>query len=257
MTETYAKVATDLAGHDKWLGLTLASRGLWISGLLYTKLHHTGGFIPISFIEHGLGCTGPLEQETISALIARHLWDIVPAGYQMHDWEAHQSEPPDYSEMGRRSAEKRRAKYGSAQPEPRSNGVRTAPTNAPEVTETEQNITGTNVPAKVARRDELFEAICEGCEVNWRELTPAGRGAANKAKSDLAAVGATPEEVRRRAAAWADYLPNARLTPSALAKHWGALGDVKPPQTQQERDRETIAQRYAGGGIVVDMEGTT
>jgi hypothetical protein len=33
--------------------------------------------------------------------------------------------------------------------------------------------------------------------------------------------------------------------------------DPVAPQTQQERDRETIAQRYAGGGIVVDMEGTT
>lgn len=84
----------------------------------------------------------------------------------------------------------------------------------------------------VERRDELFEAVCGVCNLRWRELTPSARKPLNSAVSQLKQVGATPDEVRRRALRFQSRYPTATLRPTALARHWPELAvseaDVTP-----------------------------
>jgi len=79
---------------------------------------------------------------------------------------------------------------------------------------------------KPAKRDELFEAVAEACNIDWHNLTGSGRGAINKAVKELKDIGVTPDQVGGRAAAYRKTYPDAPLTPSALAKHWAALTPV-------------------------------
>lgn len=106
--------------------------------------------------------------------------------------------------------------------------------DAAEVLETR---TKTKPNLAAPRRDELFETVAEVCSVDRETLTPSARGELNRATKELRGVGATPDEVRGRAARYRVKFPGADLTPSALAKHWpklgggngsGVLKDVRP-----------------------------
>jgi hypothetical protein len=79
---------------------------------------------------------------------------------------------------------------------------------------------------KPAKRDELFEAVAEACNIDWHNLTGSGRGAINKAVKELKDIGVTPDQVGGRATAYRKTYPDAPLTPSALAKHWASLTPV-------------------------------
>lgn len=85
-------------------------------------------------------------------------------------------------------------------------------------------------PASSQRKtvDHLFEAVCKACEIVPKQLTRSGRGALNKAVSELREAGATVDQVAARAAAYRKAYPNASCTPMALTKHWAALsGEAK------------------------------
>ncbi|MGH9089994.1 MAG: helix-turn-helix domain-containing protein [Acidimicrobiales bacterium] len=84
------------------------------------------------------------------------------------------------------------------------------------------------------RRDALFDAVAEVCGIDPSELTSSARGATNRALADLRSVGATPEDVRDRAATYRRTYPRTTLTPSALAKHWPALGGSQPVDVVDE-----------------------
>jgi hypothetical protein len=69
-------------------------------------------------------------------------------------------------------------------------------------------------------------------EVCGEPATKSERAAYNRALKELREANATPEEVRRRAGAYRSRWPRVSLTPSALAKHWGALGRPERPPGQ-------------------------
>ena len=71
--------------------------------------------------------------------------------------------------------------------------------------------------------DHLFEAVCAACEIAPKQLTRSGRGALNRAVSELREAGATPDGVKARAAAYRKAYPNVTCTPMALSKHWASL----------------------------------
>jgi len=77
--------------------------------------------------------------------------------------------------------------------------------------------------SEVRKVDHLWDAVCKACEIAPKQLTRSGRGALNKAVSELREAGATPEQVAARAAAYRKAYPNAACTPMALTKHWAAL----------------------------------
>lgn len=100
--------------------------------------------------------------------------------------------------------------------------------------------------APTSRRDELFEAVAEVCEIDWHELTPSARGSLNRAVADLRGVGAVRVEVFRRAANWNYDVP---LTPPALSKHWPALGVSKPRTSTQTSRLLAMADDLEAQGL--------
>jgi hypothetical protein len=76
---------------------------------------------------------------------------------------------------------------------------------------------------KVRQPDLLFAAVTQACGIDPSTLTDSGRGAVNKALKELRQVGANPDEVASKAVDYRKRYPDAGLTPSALAKHWGSL----------------------------------
>jgi len=78
-------------------------------------------------------------------------------------------------------------------------------------------------PKRRKRRDEVFEALAEVCGLALDALTKSARGQLNKATKDLREVEAEPWEIRQRAEVYRQTYQRAKLTPSALAKHWPQL----------------------------------
>lgn len=77
------------------------------------------------------------------------------------------------------------------------------------------------VPRADRRSDVLFETVAEVCGIDWRQpMTKSERGRLNRAVRELREVGATPDEVRRKAVAYRLRWPDIDLTPTALAANW-------------------------------------
>lgn len=72
-------------------------------------------------------------------------------------------------------------------------------------------------------RDFLWEALVEVCAANADEMTKNERGKFNAALKQLRDVGATPDEIRRRAWQWKQEYPNIQITPTALCNRWSSL----------------------------------
>lgn len=84
--------------------------------------------------------------------------------------------------------------------------------------------------ARKRERDDLFETlveVCYGAPYDQVRLTRSERGRVNAAVKELRAVGATADEVRKRAEAYRRRWPGVDLTPTALAANWTKL-DVLP-----------------------------
>lgn len=80
---------------------------------------------------------------------------------------------------------------------------------------------------RVNGRDLLFDGLCVACGVNPSETTRPACATIGTALADIAAVtiDLTPEEFGMRAARYRKNHPDWELTPSALATHWGELGE--------------------------------
>jgi hypothetical protein len=93
-----------------------------------------------------------------------------------------------------------------------------------------RNLEPTTAPTSSPRKsDEIWDALLLACKINSPDITPAMRGSLNRCVSDLRDVGATADEVAVRARRYTLAMPDARLTPPALAKHWAALSQPPPP----------------------------
>jgi hypothetical protein len=91
----------------------------------------------------------------------------------------------------------------------------------------------------------VFEAVAQACGIDWtRDLTSSARGALNRAAAELKLIGATPADVRERAANYTDWLGEDKLTPSALVKHWPQVARVRAARPS-ERERRSNAAKAA------------
>lgn len=95
------------------------------------------------------------------------------------------------------------------------------------------------------KEDPLFVALLEAIyERPYQEisLTASERGRCNKAVSQLRAIGASPEEIHRRAAFYRLHFPHAALTPTALVANWNHCAGPPPPRSSpaQIRAREAL-----------------
>jgi len=133
-------------------------------------------------------------------------------------------------------------------------GIQSVPeTGTPIEEHPEKNIIHAPVPSEPTRAavaetakargrqpDELFDAMTEVCGIQPCELTKSIRGQANRALKELREVGATADEVFRRAEVYQSMYPNNTLTPAALSKHWPMLRELRTPTAPQ---RNTVMDR--------------
>lgn len=110
--------------------------------------------------------------------------------------------------------------------------------------------TVSNAPAaREGRRDLLFEALCDECGWDWRNLTKSERGKVNAATKQLREIGVEPGEVASRAGAYRLKYPGAACTPMALAGNWSSLKPVTPvrlagiPAEYDPRQDPTLRRR--------------
>ncbi|MCA1572725.1 MAG: hypothetical protein LC798_21005 [Chloroflexi bacterium] len=89
--------------------------------------------------------------------------------------------------------------------------------------------------------DPLWDAMLDACDIH-EPPTASARGAYNKARKDLADVGANPSEVHRRADIYRQRWPETSITPSALARHWAECAN---PPTHVANGVRTNASRQA------------
>ena len=84
-------------------------------------------------------------------------------------------------------------------------------------------------------RDPIWDTLMEVCGIETTAIPKSARGAYNRAVKELREVGATPEQIRNRAARWHKVYAGATLTPTALVKHWASLAGSKPRQQTEGR----------------------
>lgn len=128
------------------------------------------------------------------------------------------------------------------------------------------NPQGTLAPDRPARKprppDPIFDALVHVCGIDPAELTKSARSAVNSAVKQLRDIGATGEEIHRRARRHRKQWPDATLTPTSLAKHYAQLGataaGASPPNgtppvygspewEARQRDLEQRAAQLTGG----------
>ncbi len=83
----------------------------------------------------------------------------------------------------------------------------------------------------VAVRNEVWDAISMATGITPE--THGERSRFGKSTNELLAVGATPEEIARRAVAYLERYPDAALTDRALVNHWGALANGGPTRRKR------------------------
>jgi len=83
----------------------------------------------------------------------------------------------------------------------------------------------TNATAPTARpRNEIWDALTEEC--GWTEkLTKSQQGRVAAAVKELRDVGATPDEIRKRARNYRAKYPNMDITPTAISANWSSIAD--------------------------------
>jgi hypothetical protein len=194
-------------------------------------------------------------------LVDNGLAVLTDDGAEMHDYLQHQRSAEEIEDLinkrkeaGKKGGEAKARNLANAKASATGQGVANAKANAlangkhppsksvPETetdtdtdTDTEQlqeqllAATSSQRDEPAARKtDPLFDALVEACGVNPAELTTSFRGSVNKALKDLRAVDATPGQVKVRAQRFRKRYESISLTPSALAKHWPALGETNP-----------------------------
>lgn len=97
----------------------------------------------------------------------------------------------------------------------------------------------TSLPAEPANKGdqhrELFDALQEACGLTGQKLTRSEGGRIAKAAKDLREVGATPDEVHAKAAAYRRKWPDVELTPTALVSNWAQLESRAGPVRRVKR----------------------
>jgi hypothetical protein len=115
--------------------------------------------------------------------------------------------------------------------------------------ESQLNESGTS--RSIERRDVEWEMMLEVCGIDASDIPASARGAYNRAVKDLRSVGATPEEIVRRAWVFRQRWPEASLTPTALARRWAECDPErqhkeKPRTEGQQRELSNLTEAWEG-----------
>jgi hypothetical protein len=80
----WSRVDDGVPSHPKFLKAGPAASWLWVCGLCYCNTHLTDGFIPQEALV--MVAAIPDIQTEADRLVAVRLWEVVPGGYQVHDF---------------------------------------------------------------------------------------------------------------------------------------------------------------------------
>ena len=100
---TWVKIDDLITEHPKFVGLTDAAWTLWIHGLAYSGRNLTDGLIPTGMLRRLCNTANPAK--AAAELVTTGLWDLVPAGWEIHDYCEHQRTSDEVEEQ-RASASK-------------------------------------------------------------------------------------------------------------------------------------------------------
>lgn len=92
---------------------------------------------------------------------------------------------------------------------------------------------------RTPKRNIIVDSIVEACGGNPDQTTPAAFRAAGVAVADIKSVDpdVTPDEIFKRAQRYRRKFPGIAITPTALCKYWGELGDGPVRRTAAETSR--------------------
>jgi len=90
-----------------------------------------------------------------------------------------------------------------------------------------------------AENDALFQSMVSACGMDYGEMTARQRKSCGVAMAELRRVGATPEEVERRAMIYRQTF-TATLTPNALTNQWAMLREL-PVATAAPPPKQSVA----------------
>ena len=205
---------------------------------------------PHQFIEALLAC-GFLDQTEDGRIV-------------VHDWEEYAGRLLADRERKRVAREKERAARSDTIPVDSPRTVHGQSTDSPRSVHGQSALTiptiptvpnpplippSASAPGGTEGSDEILEeliAVCHG--VPAEQLTTAETRAARRAARALARIGATGEEVARRARNYRARFPDAALTPAALVRHWSlcaAPPDGVSVSAQPPPEVEAVYQRLA------------
>ena len=97
---TWGKTYADLWRHPKWVQLEPGPRALWVTALSWTVESRTFGSIPTPML-----VMFRATAEDAAALVEAGLWEESEDGYQMHDWDDHQTSRERFAATSKRRAE--------------------------------------------------------------------------------------------------------------------------------------------------------
>ena len=86
MSAGWAKLHNDLWSNRKWMSVSLAAQGLWTTAVAYSNTMRTYGKLEGHLLPLFRG-TPDLAAELVDA----GLWDVDGDGWQIHDWDDHQT----------------------------------------------------------------------------------------------------------------------------------------------------------------------
>lgn len=220
------KVDEAFYDHPKFDSLSLAEWGLWLSGLAYSNRNRLDGVVRRQFVERLRG------RKQAAGLVDAGLWSVHPEGFEIHDYLDYQRSAEQIDELSaKRAAAGRQGgtkKAANAKQIAKQTPTKSLPEeDGEEDRDREPSVLKASTPSKQRPRDLLYDALVEACRYNPDEITKSMGNRIGVARAQLAALGATPDEVIRRAnnarrMGW----PNSRITPTSIAANWPALAQV-------------------------------
>lgn len=86
MSAGWAKLHNDLWSSRKWMSISLAAQGLWTTAVAYSNTMRTYGKLEGHLLPLFRG-----TPELAAELVDAGLWDVDGDGWQIHDWDDHQT----------------------------------------------------------------------------------------------------------------------------------------------------------------------
>ena len=226
---TWARVDDAWWSHRKVIGLDLEARGLWVSGLSYA-CHQRDPVIPSAALMLMRGDDGVAER-----LVTAGLWSRDGDGSRIHDWDDYQSVSAKRAEAGRKGGERSGEARAPKQTEPaneanvllhESNQFASTKQAQPNPTQPDPTVAEPKGARPTGRpRNVLWDALTEAC--GWDgKLTKSQQGRVAAAVKELSEIGASPDEIKRRAAIYRAKYPGMDVTPTAMAANWASIGQA-------------------------------